>query len=127
MPLSRDKNIDLCKEVMNFTIFIYEYRLVQLTSRSRTVSLCTKGFFSEKNLTASFVSLLPLLAITTIQETLSVEPHPGTEVIYHWMMGNGDEIITKEMSINYTWPDDGVYNITVVAYNDISRFIAEVR
>ncbi|XP_072168341.1 uncharacterized protein [Diadema setosum] len=65
------------------------------------------------------------LAITRVQETISVEPHPGTEVTYHWRMGNGDEIVTHELSVNYTWPEDGVYNITVEAYNDISRVITE--
>ncbi|XP_041474499.1 uncharacterized protein LOC121423243 isoform X2 [Lytechinus variegatus] len=65
------------------------------------------------------------LAITTVEETLSVEPHPGTEVRYLWLLGNGDEIFTRNTSIKYTWNDDGVYNITVIAYNDISRVIAE--
>lgn len=56
-----------------------------------------------------------------------VNEHPGTEVWYHWFLGNGDEIITQNMTVNYTWPDDGVYNITLIAYNDISRQIYMVK
>ncbi|XP_077979563.1 uncharacterized protein LOC144434915 [Glandiceps talaboti] len=64
--------------------------------------------------------IAPDLAVSTEYETLEVVPHKGTEVWYHWLFGNGDEMVTQEMIVNYTWPDDGVYNITLIAYNDIS-------
>ncbi|XP_022084984.1 uncharacterized protein LOC110976208 [Acanthaster planci] len=75
------------------------------------------------------VSLLsfnaPLLAVVTEEQILTVNPHLGTEVTYHWFFGNGDEHVTQEMFTNYTWMDDGVYNITLRAYNDISQDIYE--
>ncbi|XP_070579640.1 polycystin-1-like [Ptychodera flava] len=67
----------------------------------------------------------PTLAVSTESETLTVLPHKGTEVWYRWYFGNGDDMLTQDMQINYTWPDDGVYNITLVAYNDISFDIYE--
>lgn len=65
-------------------------------------------------------------AVTTEQETLTVETHPGTEVTYYWWFGNGDTAVTQDMFTDYTWPDDGVYNITLLAVNDISQMVYEV-
>ena len=70
--------------------------------------------------------MISFTAVTTEQETLYVPEHPGTEVTYHWWFGNGDYAITTERSVNYTWPDDGIYNITLLAYNDISFMVEEV-
>ncbi|XP_038066995.1 uncharacterized protein LOC119737008 isoform X2 [Patiria miniata] len=75
------------------------------------------------------VSLLsfeaPLLAVVTEAQILTINSHLGTEVTYHWFFGNGDEHVTQAMYTNYTWQDDGVYNVTLRAYNDISQDIYE--
>ena len=64
--------------------------------------------------------------MVTEQQRLTINAHLGTEVTYHWFFGNGDEYVSQDNYANYTWMDDGVYNITLRAYNDISQDIYEV-
>ncbi len=73
-----------------------------------------------------YLCMLLIVAVVTEQQRLTINAHLGTEVTYHWFFGNGDEYVSQDNYANYTWMDDGVYNITLRAYNDISEDIFEV-
>lgn len=55
-----------------------------------------------------------------------VAPHPGSSVIYHWDFDDGNFSTGPNKSVEHVWTSAGIYNITVVAQNNISSSTAFV-
>jgi hypothetical protein len=64
--------------------------------------------------------------MTNFSFGLWIPPHPGSNVMYYWDFDDGNTSVGTNNSLEYIWTTAGVYNVTVLAVNDISSSAAYV-
>ncbi|XP_070579639.1 polycystin-1-related protein-like [Ptychodera flava] len=57
--------------------------------------------------------------------TLTINEHPGSDVVYQCQFGDGGENMTTSKSFQYIWNNEGVYRIVLHASNGISEVYKE--
>ncbi|XP_013395465.1 polycystin-1 [Lingula anatina] len=70
------------------------------------------------NLTFNFVSHVA----TNASVSFDIPAHPGSKVTYSWQFGDGHtEEVYQTRTMSHTYVSDGVYGITLFAWNDVSN------